>query len=117
MSASATTRSTVTLVRRYIASPENRWSDVGNREFLTGVNEVGVLDLVAVGFVDLVPFAGVAVNMFGDLAQRITAFHGIGLPPAAGGCLCRRSARDVREVRCWPRWADVGASGGSVRKI
>src|SRR5688500_19459597 len=91
-------RNMVALVRRYMASPEIRWSGVGNREFLAGVDEIGILDLVTVGFVDALPLARVTVDTLRDLAQRVAALDRVHLTRAAGGRRRRCSAVAVREV-------------------
>jgi hypothetical protein len=40
-----------------------------NREFLSRMNQVRILDLIAVRFVDAMPLVGIAVEMLGNLRQ------------------------------------------------
>src|SRR5688500_4051195 len=117
ISASVAARNNVALVRRYMASPEIRWSGVGNREFLAGVDEIGVLDLVTVGFVDALPFARVTVDTLRDLAQRVAAFDRVHLTRAADGRGRRRSTGHVGEVCWWSRPSGAGSARCGIRKI
>src|SRR5215207_2469131 len=49
-------------------------SGLGNREGLAWVDEIGILDDVLIRLVDPLPLAGAAVEVLGDLRERIT-FH------------------------------------------
>src|SRR5919201_7096632 len=66
-------------------------------EYLTGLDQIGILDLVSVRVEDRVPLVGVAVHVLGDLRQAVTGLHGVAL-----GLVGRRAARaaalHVREV-------------------
>src|SRR5687768_12875802 len=117
ISANVAARNIVALVRRYMASPEIRWSGVGNREFLAGVDEIGILDLVTVGFVDALPLAGVTIDTFCDLAQRVATLDRVHLPRAADGSRRRCSAGDVREVCGCSRPSGAGSARCRIRKI
>src|SRR5690606_11298295 len=48
-------------------------------QHLAGLDQVGVVELVAVGLEDPVPCARLAVELFGDVRQRVALLHGVGL--------------------------------------
>src|SRR5436190_19568170 len=81
----------------------------GNRELLSGVDQVGVLDLILVRFVNAMPLVGVAVEVLRDLRQAVSSHDNIGL--ALSGCAGR--ARGWRERR--KRRRGVGGSGRAAR--
>src|SRR4029079_2675876 len=67
-----------------VLRPILRWPKISllslslrNREFLTRINQIRILDLVLVRIIDAMPLACVAIDVLGDLAQRITALHGV----------------------------------------
>src|SRR5215210_309822 len=57
---------------------------VGDSELETRMDQVRIRDSVAVRHVNCFPFAGIAVDLLGDLAQAIALLDGIGLPAAQG---------------------------------
>src|SRR4029077_1721231 len=65
-----------------------------NREFLSRMNQVRILDLIAVRFVDAMPLVGIAVEMLGNLRQAVSRHDNIGL--ALSGCARRREWRERR---------------------
>src|SRR5690606_21888212 len=71
-------------------------------QHLAGLDQVGVVKLVAVGLEDRVPFAGLAVETLGDVRQRVATLDGVGLLAAA--------ADDVRAG------IDAGADAGEIRR-
>src|SRR6266576_843816 len=57
---------------------------VGNRELQTGMDEIRVRNLVAVGGVNFFPFAWIAVELLSDLAQVVASSDDVGLPSGRG---------------------------------
>src|ERR1700752_2228421 len=72
---------------------------------LPGVDEIGVLDDVAIGVVDPAPVVGVAINLLGDLRQAVAWLDHIGLsavgPRRAVRGRRRTAATHVAEVWVW----------------
>src|SRR5690606_8446436 len=64
-------------------------------QLLPGMNEVGIVDLVAVRLEDAFPLAGVAVLAPRDRGERISRFDGV-----AACRFCSRLRRRVRLRRC-----------------
>jgi hypothetical protein len=73
----------------------------GNAQFLAGMDQVRVLDLVLVGLEDRRPAASVAVHVLGDAAQGVARLHYVGARRGLGFLfvrapgLCRGGRRDV----------------------
>src|SRR3546814_1703789 len=67
-------------------------------QHLAGLDQVGIVELVAVGLEDPVPCARLAVELLGDVRQRVAPLHGVGLLTdgflgAARAALDRKSTR------------------------
>ena len=60
------------------------------------MNQVGIRNFVGVGRMNLFPFAGVTVELLGNLAQTIALLDGVRYPRA--GRSRRTSASDIGEV-------------------
>src|SRR6476659_538641 len=58
---------------------------VGDGELQSGMDQVWIWNLVGVGGVNLLPLAGIAVELLGDLAQVVAALYGVGRSPCRGG--------------------------------
>ena len=77
-SASGASRSAVKW-RIMLLSPVRSRSGGRDCELLSGMDQVWVLDRVAICFVDLMPLRAVAIEVLGNLAERVTALHGVAL--------------------------------------
>src|SRR4051794_15537544 len=86
-------------------------SGVGNCQLQSGVDQVRVGNLVGVCGVDLLPLRGIAVELFGDLAEVVAFLDRVRL--VAGGRSRRMTGAHVGEVRCAARAAGTGAAGAS----
>src|SRR5574338_212146 len=77
-------------------------------EDLVGIDEVGVLDLVLVGFIDLLPLRRVAIDILGDLRQAVALLDRI---------LLVRGARGRARLAAGRRGARAGAAlyAGEIR--
>src|SRR5690606_31994969 len=88
---------------------------VGMRDLqhLAGLDQVGVVELVAVGLEDPVPCARLAVELLGDVRQRVAPLHGVGL--LADGFLgAARAALDVAEIGLGLRRGRFRAAGAAL---
>src|SRR5512147_1844147 len=54
-------------------------SSFGNAKKLAREDQIRILDLVLIGFVDLPPQARFSVNILGDLRERVALHHRVGL--------------------------------------
>src|SRR5687768_9174029 len=62
-----------------LASSEVGDSGSGQLQHLAGMNEIGILDDVPVGLVDLAPLLRVAVHPLGDLREAVALLDRVGL--------------------------------------
>src|ERR1051325_1023386 len=69
----ATVQTSRVLAKMLIRLSSGSWR---KREHLSRMDQIGVLDLVAVRGIDRVPFVGVAQLAFGDLGQAVTGLNG-----------------------------------------
>ena len=70
-----------------------REGSAGDTDFLTGVNQVGVADVVVVG--DFLVLHGVAVVLLGNLAEAVALLDGVRAGARRGEGSCRHKCTSV----------------------
>src|SRR5215208_5282693 len=76
-------------------------SGLRNPEDLPGIDEVGILNEIPVGFVDSPPLLSITVLPLGDLRQTVAVLHRI-TAPSGTGSRRRAPACYIREVGLGP---------------
>ena len=80
-----------------------------NRQFLTRLNFIGIVQLIAIRVKDPHVFVRISVELFTDLGKVVSRFNGVSLSARAGAAASRRAHRstaidaDVRSdvIRVW----------------
>src|SRR6185312_7157790 len=68
-------------------------------EYLPGMDQVWIGDLVAVRVKDGVPFVGITIHALGDLREAVARLHGVALSLIGGGRGARAATLHVGKIR------------------